>query len=316
MLKVKISNFIKNNIGKIKDLGTKLLIVAIVVFIATIILSANRENTNSEENNTKETYKPMQTVIKGPDVSKKKYKTDSNIVNNFLEFCNSGKLEEAYALISKECKEEMYPTIDHFKEHYYNIIFNKTREYNLQAWISTSKYTVYKIRYTNSLLSTGKYEAEDVYEDYITLNKNSDLKQISIGNFVTSKSCNIITSTNDIEATFIKKITYINEEEYEIKIKNNSDKTILLDTLKDVNGIKLLGNDVEYNLYKDKLSLGNLILNSGETQIITLRFKKSLSSNNTSAKRRFLRVIKDYKTYIEDKVSYKDIVKFDIKVEE
>lgn len=196
------------------------------------------------------------------------------------------------------------------------MIFNKKREYSLQAWISTSAYTVYKIRYTNSLLSTGTYNEEDIYEDYITLDKNSNLGQISIGNFVMSKSCNIQTSTNDIEATVIKKTVYISEEEYEIKIKNNTNKTILLDTLEDGQGIKLLGNGVEHNIYINGIFVENLKIASGETKIINLRFYKNLSSNNKSKKINFSRIIKEYDEYEKDKKEYNDIIKLDVRVEE
>ena len=52
MIRVKISGFIKRNKYKIQNLLTKLIIVAIVVLIATIILSAFRRN-EQEENNIK-----------------------------------------------------------------------------------------------------------------------------------------------------------------------------------------------------------------------------------------------------------------------
>jgi len=50
MIRVKISNFIKNNINKIRDLGIKLIIVAIIIIIATIILSTNRNHKTNSDN--------------------------------------------------------------------------------------------------------------------------------------------------------------------------------------------------------------------------------------------------------------------------
>ena len=127
MLRLKISNFIRNHKDKIKDLGQKLLMVAMGVFIATIILSSmsggeNEKDQNEIANEIANVYKPTQTVIQGSDVSKEQYEEDKNLVNTFLEFCNNGKVEDAYNLISDECKQESYPTIEQFKKYYYDNI--------------------------------------------------------------------------------------------------------------------------------------------------------------------------------------------------
>lgn len=315
MSKAEISNFIKNNINKIKDLGVKLGIVAIVVFIATILLSSSKNQEEAIEDK-KNVYKPTDTVIKGTDITEEQYEEDSNLIDKFLDNCNSGDVQAAYDLLSDGCKEELYPTIETFKEYYYNIIFDKKREFNLQAWISTSKYTVYKIRYTNSMLSTGTYNENDVYQDYITLNKKLDTEKISIGNFIDSEECNIITKTNEIEAKVIKKKIYVEEEEYQIQIKNNTEKTILLDSLENGQTIRLIGNEIEYNAYINKLFISNLKIDSGETKIINIRFKKKFSSSNPSKKIRFSKVIKDYELYEQKKETYDEVIDITINVEE
>ena len=315
MFRVKISNFIKNNSDKIKDLGTKLGIVAIVVFIATILLSSS-SNKEEEKKDLLNAYKPTDTVIKGTDISEKQYEEDSNVVERFLEFCNNKEVEAAYNLLTKECIEETYPTLEDFKKYYYNDIFNKKREYNLQAWISTQKYTVYKIRYTNNMLATGKYEQEDVYQDYITLNKIDNQEKISIGNFIYAEDSNIVTKTKEIEAVVTKKKVYISYEEYNIQIKNNTDKTILLDNLERSNTIRLIANQTQYLAYTNKLFPINLTINAGASKNITIRFKRSLSSGKESDRIEFLKVIKDLEAYEENKKDYTDTINIKIKLED
>lgn len=316
-IKLKISNFIRKHKDKIKDLSQKIIMVAMGVFIATIILSglSNIEDSQTDDD-ISNVYKPTDTVIKGSNVSEEQYKEDSNLVNTFLEFCNNGKIEEAYNLISDECKEERYSTIQEFKQHYYESIFNKKRQCNLQAWISNSKYTVYKVRYTNNMLGTGTYDENDVYQDYITLNKNGDTEKISIGSFVDSEECNIITKTNEIEATVVSKKTYISDEEYEIYIKNNTDKTILLDNLKTNTNVLLEGNGIEYGAYVNKLYISTLKIEPGKIQRVIIRFIKSLGSDNNSETIQFLNVIKDYDAYIENEETYNDVTEIKIKVED
>lgn len=317
MIKVRISNFIKNNKNKIQDVLTKLIIVAIVVAIATIILSSFRNNDNNNESQKMDVYKPTETIIKGTDISNSQYKTDTNIVNKFLDFCNNANVNEAYQLLSDECKTELYPTIEYFKNNYYNNIFDKKREYNLQSWISTSKYTVYKIRYTNSMLSTGTYNQDDVYEDYITLIKNNNEEKISIGNLVGIENCNILSRIDGLEVTIIKKKIYISDEEYEIKVTNNTDKTILLDNLKTNQTINLIGSTgTNYGAYTNKLFLINLTINPRTTKNITIKFKKNFSSENKSEYIEFSNIIKDYYAYIQNQENYKDITNIKVKLED
>ena len=292
MIRLKINDFIRKHKDKIKDLGRKLIMVAMGILIATIILSTlsniGDEQTDDEKANV---YKPTQTIIKGSDISKEQFEQDSNLVNKFLDFCNNKEVEEAYNLISDECKKEKYPTLEEFKKFYYNDIFEKKRECNLQAWISSSDYMVYKVRYSNNMLATGTYDENDVYEDHITLNRKNDTEKISIGSFVDSEECNIVTEEEGIQATVIEKKIYISDEEYIMYVTNNTDKTILLDNLKSNVTIWLLGSGVQYAPYNNKLYVTNLTIEPGETQRIKIRFMKNLSSKNKSKAIQFLSVM-------------------------
>lgn len=314
MIKVKISNFIKNNINKFKDLGIKLIIVAIVVFIATIILSLNR-NDGVKKDENQEIYTPTETVIKGSNVSEKQYKMDLNIIDKFLEYCNNKKVEEAYAMISDECKENIYPTLDIFKESYYNSIFSEKKEYNLQSWISTNKYTVYKIRYTEDILSTGSYNENNVYQDYITLIKNSDIEKISIGSFINKEELNTITSTDKLEVKVIKQYIYLDYEEYIIQVKNNSENTILLDDLNTNNNIKLIsGTGINYKANINKIFKSDLLIETQKSNIIKLTFKKEFSSGNKSEYIQFSNAIRNYNEYSTNSDNYNQTFSIKIKL--
>ena len=316
MFKAKISSFIKKNKHKIQNVLAKLIIVVIVVAIATIVLSNNKKISSTANNNqAEEIYKPSQTVIKGSDISSKQYKLDDSIVSKFIEYCNTGKIEEAYSLLSEECKNNLYQTIEIFKENYFNKIFSKKRSYNLQAWISKGKYTIYKIRYTNNMLSTGTYEKSDVYQDYITLIKNSKEEKISIGSFVMSEELGTETNTELIYAKVIKRNIYIEDEQYEIAIKNKTSNTILLDDLKDNNDIRLRNSSNEtHSTYINKIFLTDITINPGETKKITLRFKKACDSSRKSQYIDFLNIIKNYNEYLNGVTNYTDTFKVRIKI--
>lgn len=314
MLRRWFSSWIRKNKNKFINIGSKLIIVAIVVFIATIIVSmSERENIVTE--NQKKTYKPKETIIKGYEVSDKQYELDTNLINKFLEYCNDFQPEKAYDLLSKECKEYIYPTLEIFKNSYYNPIFKEKKLYNLQAWITTSKYTIYKIRYTNNILSTGEYDKNQIYNDYITLTKNQEIQNISIGSFVASEELNVTTLKEDIKFNVTKKNIYLEDEEYEIYVQNNSPKTILLDNLENNNTIKLITNtDDEHQAYMNQILNSNLIIKPGYTKKVTIKFKKSVSNSRKSEYIEFLKVIKDYDKYIQDKENYNDTINLKINI--
>lgn len=313
MIKRWISNFIRNNKEKFKDIGVKLIIVAIVVFIATIILSTNIHNT-PKSNTIESSYKPTETVIKGSDVSEKQYNTDKDTINKFLDYCNNGDIEKAYDLISDECKANIYSNIQIFKQSYYNQVFNKKREYNLQSWISNNKYTVYKIRYTTNILASGSYDENDVYQDYITLIKDSEKEKISIGSYIYKEDMNITSKTNEIEANVICKNIYLDYEEYKIKVKNNTENIILLDTLQD-NTLKLNATTGDvFSVYINNLFIQDLLINPGETKTVTIKFRKSCSSTRKSSYINFKNIIRNYEEYKKDEENYKDTFNANIRV--
>lgn len=318
MIRLKISNFIKRHEGKIKDLGKKLIIVAIVVIIATIVISSfSGQQIETDNSNKYNVYKPTETVIKGSDVSQEQFEKDSNLVNTFLEYCNNKKVEEAYNLLSDACKEESYQTVEIFRNNYYNIIFDKKREFNLQAWITTKEYIIYKIRYSNSMLSTGTYDEENVYEDYITLNRKGDTDKISIGNFVDSKECNTTAQIDEIAVSIIKKRQYMLYEEYELHIQNKTNKTILVNNLKKSGTIKLItSSGTEYSANFDSLFITDLLISPEISNTITLKFRKRFSANSKSSKIIIKDIIKDYDVYSENEEEYQDTTSIEIKVED
>jgi len=61
-----------------------------------------------------------------------------NIIEDFFRLCNEANVEEAYKLLSVDCKEELYPTIQDFITKYYNRIFTEKRSYDSILWIANS----------------------------------------------------------------------------------------------------------------------------------------------------------------------------------
>lgn len=113
-----------------------ILIISIIVGILGRINSEEQANTtygNIEvepgpvANFTDIYVEGGESVVTGEDITSSQV-TMLGYVNQFVDLCNEQKIEEAYNLLSEECKEEVYPSLDSFRNNYYNAIFNGQKE--------------------------------------------------------------------------------------------------------------------------------------------------------------------------------------------
>ena len=103
----------------------------------------------------------------------------------------------------------------------------------------------------------------------------------------------------------------------EIGIKNNTAYTILLNNLKQREGIQLISGDNKiYYADKNKVFVMDLIISPYEEALITLRFPKSIGLTESSNVIKIINVIKNYDTYIQDSENYKDKTDISIRLED
>lgn len=107
---------------------------------------------------------------------------DKNLIQNFINYCKENKTEEAYKLLSNNCKNELYQTYETFVSEYYNKLFNK----KVTPQISYDKEKqLYKITYYFDVLENGGYKEntvdyykieQDIIENKIYINYYKDIK--------------------------------------------------------------------------------------------------------------------------------------------
>ena len=106
-------------------------------------------------------------------------KEAKKIIDNFVTYCNNGEIEEAYNLLSEECKEELFPDLETFKNNYHSKIFTDYKMYNLMAWINSDNCFTYKVEITEDILTTGGASELNI-EDYYTIVKNNNEYKLNI----------------------------------------------------------------------------------------------------------------------------------------
>ena len=137
-------------------LGGAILITQLLNQIAIRSINNKKENisfinttinTISREENTP--------VVTRDEPDSEKADKVNNVIHSFLDNCNNGNIKEAYNLLTDNCKQELYPTLELFKQKYIDNVFRTKKLYNIQSWIIGEGYT-YQITIRENVLSLRK----------------------------------------------------------------------------------------------------------------------------------------------------------------
>lgn len=269
------------------------LILGIIIFVYVIIRMFNaqikKENEEKINNGTNQnfqvtTYLPSSqtSVMTNSSTTKENVKKDTEIIKNFIDFCNDNNIEEAYNLLSQQCKDELYKNINDFYNKYYKNIFNEKRSYDIENWAS-SKNITYKVKYLNDIMSSGTVNDEYI-EEYITVVTENNEKKLNINQFIGKEELNLKRETDNLNITVVNKYVYYDYEEYEIIFENNTDKNIILDTKENTESVYVEDTkDVKYTWFGNEVPNSYLNLNSGESKRLRLKFNEIYTGKKTDS---------------------------------
>lgn len=287
-------------------------IILIIVFIIGIIQLLNwltklkserkiqnnvMQNSSSViNNNSQEELLSNKSVISGEKISDYKLENDTDVIKSFMTYCNDRELESAYELLTDECKEEMFSTVDDFKEIYYIPIFNgNSKVYTLENWTDST----YKIEINDDVLATGKYEKENTVIDYITVKENDDGEyKLNINKYIGKSDIDKETEQDSINIKAIDSKIYTDYAIYTFEITNNSNRTILLDDLSNIDTVYLeTKNGIKYSSYSHELTQEQLKIGVSEKKKISIKYYSKYTLNKKIDKAVFSKVILDYEKF-------------------
>lgn len=192
-----------NIIDFFKKHGKKIIII---LFVWAIILTINYFVGKIEETPEIQTnYNPHESVMENGSVPTNLQEPIEQLIGQFVENCNNKDYEAAYNLLTEDCKNNIYPDIELFKQ-YVNSVFPNKKIYNIQNFSNKDEIYIYTVNILNDILATGlnNEEDENVYsEKYVVIEENGQLK-LSIRQYIGRQN-----------------LTYIYEDEY-MKIKIES----------------------------------------------------------------------------------------------
>lgn len=284
------------------------LAIGLLQLINYFIKMKNKEeidssNIISTKNNVNSELVSDKSLISGGSVSSTKLKRDTDIINKFVKYCNEGDVNSAYDLLTDECKEEMFSSVEEFNDIYYLRLFgNEKKMYTIENWAGN----VYQVRFSGDILSTGNLNNNETNEDYITVVKQNNEDKLNINNYIGRKKDNKTTEYKNIKFTITSIDTYMDYEIYNLTIENNSEADILLDTNDDNKSVYLLdGRGMKYYFHNSEI-IENLLLVRGKlTNELQIKFSNSYSSTRKIETLVFSKLVLNCEDYKENSQEYK-----------
>lgn len=259
-----------------------IIVIAIIAFFIIVIQVINGllknksySNENINTNKTVDVTKPTRSEITGQELTEKITETNTDLIKDFVTYCNSQEIQKAYDLLSNDCKLEYENDINAFKNNYINKIFDKAKTYKLDLMGSVSGAHTYKITYyKEDLLATGGISNNNI-EDYITIIKENNENKINISSFIRKENINKSQSSNGIEIVVNNKKVYRSYEIYNLTIKNNTKNNISISDGINNSDIYLMDkNNTKYTAFVNEIPMYNLSLRNGQQANVEVKFNK------------------------------------------
>ena len=251
-------------------------------------MDTKKTENNTSNYSTDSKYTSNKSVVNNRNVNKNKMESTQEVLDKFFSNCNNQKLQEAYDLLTDECKELVYPSLDSFKTNYYNNMFGgKIKNYSFENWYDNTYY----ITINEDILSTGKFNSdEDKLNDYVTIVGD----KLNINTYVGREKIDKEVTRNDIQMIVNTKDTFMNYEIYNITVKNNSSNTICITTADDSDDVYIQDeNNVKYGVYNHEIIASKMIIPTGSSRNLSFKFYSSYISTKKISRLVFKNLILD-----------------------
>ena len=282
-----------------KKYGRIILIVFVVWLIIFLINQYLKRR--PQEFSMIDTYTPDDPVIDdGGSVPRRYVETINKTVESYFNYCNTKQYEQAYNMLTDNCKEYLYGNDLSLFQEYVDSIFTKNKIYNLQNYSNVDDTYIYDMVILDDIESTGTTEGYEPYKEKIALRKVNNEFKISNQGFIESKSYNKVSEDENLRMSVESKDVSYRREGYNVTITNKTDKYIVIID-------NSINAEVTLNLGDQKREVVNysnasLILNPGETSNVLFIFDKFYDDKKdpTEISLENVRIIDNYTENIEN----------------
>lgn len=309
----KLRHFYYQNKSKIwKTILFVVFILGIIYLINSLLEGSESSepsislNNNTYYNNITNAYISNSSAISGEEISSQEASKIDTIIGTFLQYCKNGDADKAYEMLTLNCKEERYDTVEKFKENYLKEKFSNNKTFKIKNWANDT----YEIIITEDILSTGDINNKEIIE-YITIENENGKNKLNINNYVGKKEINKEQTQNNIKITVKSKQIYMDYEVYTFEIENNTNKTIKIDSLEETGTIYLEDMDGKtYKAYMHELVEEELIINTKRSFEISIKFANTYPPRSDINRIVFENLIIDYDDYSKNQNSENNVIEF------
>lgn len=293
--------------------GTIALIIVIIQILNNLVgqdREARRENIlNNTPVPTDSTaiHQNTTSVLTGEKVQN--IGQDTEVIKEFVEYCNDGEIEKAYSMLTADCRARIYPSLEYFKKVYYDRIFTSKRMYKLENWYSTRNFTTYYIRYTEDVLSSGNVSAESNQGDYITVVNKGDRKELNISSYVGAENTNRSSTVDGVTVTVSKIHYYMDYTVLTLTVRNNTQNAICIDTKEKTDTMYLYDtNGVKYTAALNEKAVEEFIIRRNMEFSIDVKFNKIYNPESRELDGLKIKdVVLNYENYVSNRETKKKI---------
>ena len=264
--------------------------------------AANQITIEEEKENPSEVVnynEAAQSITAGGAVDRDIRDEVQGVLEQFIQYVTNEQIEQAYGLLTEDCKEILYPTLEGFEQKYCQDLYHKI--YDFQSWSSTDNTYVYQVRFYDNMLSAGLDLTNHYLEDYITVLKKGDVYKVNIHSFIKADNIRKTAESNKIQFKVNNVETYLDYEIYEIEVTNDSSKEIILDTREKDNSVYVKNSDglkIQALLYENTDE--ELRVPAGESKTISIKFNNTFNGEKRIISLGFSDIILDQELHQED----------------
>ena len=303
-----------------KTIWLMIFVILFVLFIINVLdnfyaeRSRRSNNSTSQQlNGTKNYEDESEAMVQGQITSEKKKQKFGELIDEFLEYCNNNQVDKAYGLLSNNCREKLYPTQDSFYNGYYSRIFNAKKTYEFQLWSAIDKTYVYLVKIFDDMLSTGIANTQDYIQEYISVVEEEGQYKLNIDGLVKTIDYNESESKDGVDIQVVDCDEYMDYSIYHLKVKNDTDKNILLNPIDSEDTINVKDNEqIEFDAVLMEQLEEDFLVERNTTKEIDVKFLRAYSTQTEARMLNFLNIIKDYDLYNQNRGNYTDIVKITV----
>lgn len=262
--RLKIRNFFKKNKGKIFFI----FIIWVIIIAINFLLSRKKE---TPVLNT--TYTPHEVLLKSDyDVPEKLQNPIEDLIDDYINKCNEKEFSSAYALLTDDCKKNVFEDSEEKFTKYANSIFKTKKRYSIQNYSNYGGNYIYNIKIIDDIITTGLTGQEYAYyEEKLAIKQNGDNLQLCVNDYMGEQELKKVIEDDNLKIRIENKIQYYGIEIYKIRITNKTNKQIVL-----YDGI--VGNEIfletgTENRIPNKVNT-SIVLEPNETRTFEITFSK------------------------------------------